>query len=164
MNFGAFAVSRVGEAVGTVERVILDLATNEVLSYVVHSTVGIERDVIVPDSAVSETDDALVLNINQAEVERLADYVPARAIGLGGASPSSPAPPQTVEISTRTRVECVDGHLGVVEGVVVDEFTMEVTRLIVQVGDQGRSATVPMEWVSSLHSTKITLQCTRADI
>lgn len=165
MNFGAFVVSRENDVIGTLEAVVLDLTTNEVLRYGVHLTTGRLRDVGIPNSAVGEIDDDLVLNLSLREIESLPDSVPMTGparMGIGGMAPA--ARDQAVEISRQTRVECVDGEIGVVEGLVIDELTSEATDLVVWLKDRKRSARIPMAWASSLRPAMITLQCTKAEM
>ena len=180
MDFGADVSSSLGDVVGTVERVVMDLDTNEVLEYIVHKTVGLVGDVVVPNGVVSNTtNDALVLSIPTSAVEGLPDYVhskfgarlhppgaPLPGIGAGPPAPTAPvrAAPKSVEISGKTRLECEDGQIGNVEGVVVDEMTSEITDLIVEVRALRRKVRVPMAWTSSLQNEVIRLQCVRADI
>lgn len=164
MNFGAFVASRDNDSLGTFERVVLDLTTNEVLGYVVHKTANRNRDVVVPSSAVSEVDDALVLNLSLSEVENLPDYFEASRTARPGLEGPLPVLPDTVEVSAQTKVECIDGEVGAIEGVIVDEFTDEVTDLIVRLKDGRRSATVPLAWASSLRDDVIKLQCARSEL
>ncbi len=173
MDFGADVSSSLGDVVGTVERVVMDLDTNEVLEYIVHKTVGLVGDVVVPNGVVSNTtNDALVLSIPTSAVEGLPDYVHSKfgarlhPPGAGPPAPTAPvsAAPKSVEISGKTRLECEDGQIGNVEGVVVDEMTSEITDLIVEVRALRRKVRVPMAWTSSLQNEVIRLQCVRADI
>ncbi len=166
MNFGAFVADRENDVVGTVERVVLDLTTNEVVEYVVHKTLKGERDVVVPMSAVSEMNDELVLNLNSSDVEKLPDYINriTRDVRAALQGVAALVPPETIEVSNKTRVEGIDGEIGTLEGVIIDEFTAEATDLIVRLKKPAGSATIPMAWASSVRSDVIRLQCARGDI
>lgn len=165
MNFGAFVATREEDVLGTIERVLLDPATNEVQGYVVHTTLGRDRHVVVPIRAVHDMDDGLALNLSSAEAEKLPDYV-TTGFGAGTVGPSSGLPDwsQIIELSVQTRIECADGDVGTLGGIVVDEMTAEVTDIIVQLKDRRRSAPVPLAWASSLRGDRIKFQCARAEI
>lgn len=164
MNFGAFVASRENDVVGTVERVVLDPSTNEVLEYVVHLTLDAKRDVVVPIAAVLEMDDELVLNLSSSEVERLPDYLSKREAAELESLGFSPFTVEAIELSNHTRIRCIDGEVGTLEGVVTDEFTAEITDLIVRVGRDGRRAVVPLAWASSLRGDLVELQCAKSEI
>ncbi len=170
MNFGAYVASRDDEVVGTIERLIIDRSTSEVLSCVVHSTVGRERDVVVPISAIRDIDDGITLNLSAPEVENLPDHSFAKlSSGMGMPGLEAPASSDVVEFSARTQVECEDGELGTLIGLEVDEFTAEAGELLVRRQDRTSTdeqsiAAIPLAWASSLRSDRIKLQCSRADI
>lgn len=159
MNFGAFVGTREGEVLGTIERLLVDIATNQVQGYVVRLTGGSHREVVVPIAAVEDMNDGLTLNLNLATAEKLPEYREMGSIsvsaGLGR--------PDIVELFARTRVECTDGEVGLLIGLVVDEMTNEVTDIVVRLKD-GKSVPVPLAWASSLRGDRISFQCARAEI
>ncbi len=165
MYFGALASSRQDEALGTVDRVLVDLNTNEVLAYVVHKTTGQAGDVVVPNSLVSEVDDDLALKISSREADDLVAYDERKGLqGKHGKVLSSIGTPAYVEISRRTRVVFSDGEAVGLQGFIIDDFTAEVTALLVHLPSRPVPATIPLAWASSLRGDQITLQCTKADV
>lgn len=181
LYIGAIVESEDGQDVGTVERVILDLASNEVTYYVVHSDTGRRRDFLVPAELADERERILSLRIPSKELEKLPDYLeveyglpPDRfraTAGEGGPAPEREIKvpqklpeDQTAELSRGEPVDCVDGEVGALEGVVVDELTDEVTDLVVGVTRRRKSARVPTAWASRLGPTRIQLQCSTPEV
>jgi len=174
LYIGAFVESEDGQDVGTVERIILDLASNEVTYYVVHTEVGRQRDVLVPAEVADAREHILSLSIPSEEVEKLPDYLevkyglppsPVRptvrklAIGREGGAVQWLPEGQTAELTGGQPVDCVDGEVGTLEGVQVDDVTAEVLGLVIGVTRRRKSARVPTAWASRLGPTRIQLQC-----
>lgn len=176
LHIGAIVETSDGQDVGIVERVIVDLDTNEVTHYVVHKELGTHRDVMVPAAVADERDRILALRISSGEVEQLPGYLdamyglppsglplrtgerglgPTRGLGAGTRELEG----RTVELTKGEGVDCEDGEAGTLDGVVVDELTDEVTDLLVDLTLQGTSAVVPTAWASRLGPGRIRLQC-----
>lgn len=170
-----------GQDVGTVERIIVDLETNEVTHYVVHSEVGRRRDLMVPAVFTEERGHILSLRITPEELANLPEYLevkyglpphglkvkpgegrPAPGPGLGMAPQGLEG--RTVELTDGEPVECEDGEVGSLKGIVVDELTDEVTDLVVEVARWQKFATVPTVWASRLGPTRIQLQCAKSEV
>lgn len=174
LYFGAIVETVDGQDFGIVERVVVDLNTNEVTQYVVHSEVGRHRDVMVPATIADERIHILSLGVGLKELDGLPDYQGGRyglasqvtrgLAGEGAATSPTGFDGQSVELVKGETVECSDGEVGPLKGVAVDEITDEVTGLIVDVGHSGMIATVPTAWARKLGPARIQLQCRKPEV
>jgi len=181
LYIGATVETSDGQEAGVVERVVVDLDTNEVTHYVVHTELGRRRDVLIPAALADERIRILSLRLSPQELENLPDYQEVRyglpPHGFSGRPASGsnvPAPgmgvglptqwDRNVELTQGEPVECEDGPVGALKGVVVDEITDEVTDLVVELTQLRKSATIPTAWASKLGPGRIHLQCQKQEV
>ncbi|MBI4320087.1 MAG: hypothetical protein HY675_16470 [Chloroflexi bacterium] len=169
LSFGSTAVSRDYDVVGTVERAIVDLTSSEVKSYVVHTTIPPIHDILVPVGAVGELDDELSVDLTTEQLRGMPDFIDA-SFGPW-VTPQRPVPHKEVlvpsnkvELSAATRVQGVDGNLGTVAGVIVDEMTYELTDVVIKVDFLGKVVVIPAAWVGHFRLGRIEVSCSRDEL
>ncbi len=139
--------------IGRVERAVIDLRTTEVKYYIVHKNEPSIRDIAVPPRATMERDDELVVDLIASEIQAIPEY---RRTHESSAD--------TFEMTRHTRVQCIDGYVGTIEGILVDDMTDEVTEVIVTADLLGKDAVVPAAWIGHLRHGHIELQCSKDEI
>ncbi len=157
IDIGARVITRDGKRAGSVGMVVLEPRTGEITHVVLHKGTILTRDVVVPVSAVRDTrNHNLHLVLTSAELGTMPDFVETEYVVPQQASPTGPyvpgdvlwpiayayapgviqeekhVPPNSVEITEGTEVECTDGRIGVVDEVVISELTGVVIGLKVK--------------------------------
>ncbi|MHB1131744.1 MAG: hypothetical protein ACYC4L_05080 [Chloroflexota bacterium] len=174
IGFGIEVISGDGEQVGHVECLVVSPADNMFSHFGLREDDGQERLLAVPVWLLARAEDGEVrLEPSKAELSllpRLDALRPssgADAAGMGqepGEFPSLPLdeigiPGEAVLLTERTELNCEKRAVGTLAAVFADDYTAEVTTLVVRLRGGGRLVDVPMVWARSVGPERIALAC-----
>lgn len=180
-----------GEQVGTIHKVIFDPQTAVVQELVLETPELVGRLVLVPSDLLREDPgDVLTLDATREDVDAFPDYEVERFLdnpegwtqdrnyvpGDGVFSPTmfypvtpvfeeSNAPEGAIEWSQGTEVICTDGRFGVVDEVIVDSDTAQITGVVVRPDDEALPRLyLPLAALGESDSQVVQINCTQAEL
>ncbi|MCL4465992.1 MAG: hypothetical protein M1401_19060 [Chloroflexi bacterium] len=180
MQFGlGITVTSLDEdEVGEIRWLVVDPAKNALSHVVVADGQGSREGTAVPVWAVSRAEDSLVsLETDAASVVRFPRFGLRRSPGHEApAVPHEPGdfpflfpedgslPAAAVALAADTEVRCRSQTLGTLAAVFADDYTAEVTTLVVRLKEEDKLVDIPMSWVRDLTRSAIRLDCHPEDV
>jgi uncharacterized protein YrrD len=191
IDIGARVFSADGNEVGQANRLVVNPNTREVLEIVVHKGTFLSRDITVPFHSVREaTAGQIVLNLTAEGVRQLPDfveelysYLPSQQNQTGlfvfpellyprtyafDATPVTTlksAPPGSIELTEGVEVYAEDGKVGVVDEVLTDPDSAQITAFVVRRGLLlTRDIVVPISMVEHVDAQKVALRVTKDEL
>jgi hypothetical protein len=180
---GTPAVASDGRQYGIVQAVVINRSVNEIVGIVIRREAAAATSVVPIDMVEDATPEAVSLRGSAADLEKLpskveeyygevpAGWMPAPGFGAGEVTDrEDPSNPQSiaktdVRVGGHAEVICLDGIVGTVDRLLVDDYTGEVSAVVVAPGRYlDHPVEVPFSWVQSMDDGRLHLSCNRSQL
>lgn len=179
LRVGAAVLTRDGREAGLIRHILVDESTGEVAGLEVLRTDGQSGSYVVPIDLIEDsTIDTVYLRASIKELLEIpatvedfygdlpSGWQPAPGFGSGetageeGRAPHRHLETNEVRITENAEVLCNDGRAGRVSRLLVDDYTGEITSVVVSpVPYLGRDVEIPFAWVSAIEDGRLQLRC-----
>jgi hypothetical protein len=177
-GLGVSVTSADEDELGQVRWLVVDPTKNALSHVVVADGPGSAEGTAVPIWAVARAEDSLVsLEAEGNSVDRFPRFrLRHSPRNSAPALPHEPGefpflfpedgslPADAVALAADTAVGCESHNLGTLAAVFADDYTAEVTTLVVRLEGDGKLVDIPMSWVRRLARGAISLDCRPEDV